>query len=71
MIEESEEYVSGGFEEWIRQVSAENDVAVKVCSYWRQSGLEPVFKGTCSSFFSDTEVSFSVQKNPSHLVLKC
>lgn len=33
MFEGSEEYIGGGFEEWVRQVSAENDVAVIVCSY--------------------------------------
>lgn len=35
MVEEGEEYVSEGFEEWVRQVSAENDIAVIVCSYLR------------------------------------
>lgn len=30
MVEESEEHVSRGFEEWVRQVSAENYVAVSL-----------------------------------------
>lgn len=35
MVEKSEEHVSRVFEEWVRQVSADNYVAVIVCSYLR------------------------------------